>query len=100
MSTCHCILVRKRIWIQAQEDLLNLQRSEPIGFSVEEKERARRTSETAEQREERLRKRRMRDRAKRAAKTTEDRAAAQQQRRERQISETERGQAAEDAHHS
>ena len=31
----------------------------------------------------------MRDRAKRAAKTTEDRAAAQQQRREKQISETE-----------
>ena len=36
-ATFHCIFLRKSIWIQAREDL-NLQRSEPIGFSVEERE--------------------------------------------------------------
>ena len=40
-----------------------------------ERERARRTSETAEQREERLRVRRARDRARRAAQTAEERDA-------------------------
>ena len=41
----------------------------------EERERARRASETAEQREERLRVRRARDRARRAAQTAEERDA-------------------------
>ena len=40
-----------------------------------ERERARRTSETVEQREERLRVRRARDRARRAAQTAEERDA-------------------------
>ena len=40
-----------------------------------ERERARRASETAEQREERLRVRRARDRARRAAQTAEERDA-------------------------
>ena len=34
-----CIHLHKRTWIQAREGLLNLQRSEEIGFSVEKKER-------------------------------------------------------------
>ena len=85
------ILLLARVRIQLQDDPLNLQRSEPTGFSEEEKGslRARRASETAEQREDRLRKRRIRDRAKWTAKTAEERMAALQQRRERWTTETE-----------
>ena len=58
-----------------------------------ERERARRASETVEQREERLRMRRARDRARRAAQTEEERAARLQQmsanQRHRLTSETE-----------
>ena len=48
-------------------------------FNVDERERARRASETAAEKEARLRKRRMRDRARRAAETEEQRQTRLQQ---------------------
>ena len=53
----------------------NLMREGNTGYAVEKNERERRASETAEQREVRLRIRRERDRARRASQSVEEREA-------------------------
>ena len=80
-------------------------RSKPTGFSIEEKERERalRASETAEQKEEKLRKQKMRDSAKWATKASEGfrrksgSLAAKKGKTDIRDGGTESGQAAEDA---
>ena len=63
----------RRVWILRA--LLILHRTGRRGYSVGEKERARRANETAEQKEHRLRQRRERDRARCATQVTEEREA-------------------------